>query len=773
MDIRSLAIFLFLFTSNLSSAQNTFWENVEEPSGGILFSIIVYENDIYSAGYGGVYKSTNHGEDWISLGLRDQIIQKINITSNYIFAISNSGCYRKNLSDSTWINVNKGRWQSMFAKDANIFVGSENYGLFRSTDFGNTWVETNNGINNRDIEEIFITSNNIVLASASGTSGSGVFRSTNNGDSWERIDSYQFTWNFEGIAEYNSVLYAFDFSNSAKVYKSTDFGLTWLLPENATAPSDFIQAIFVDQSGIYVGVYHYGIFKSTDEGVNWTENNSGINNKNILSINSKNSNLFCTSYDGVYRSSKANLYWLKKSSGIKNIWITTLTAYENKLVVGTYGSGLFILENNRFNRLNLGSGLMFIIDIKVTNDGIYVLSSSWTSGSQTKLYYSPHNAGYWSNINYGIGGSSQCLDLNDKFIFVGTDYGLFRKSFTGIWEKLTNGIPDNLNTSSVAASDSVVIAANGTSYIYRSTDHGSSWKKIHIQNIFSARIVYSNKSGEFYIGSSQINRTFKSVDYGMTWVEVNFPGFNSEVQAIFKNRDEIFIGLSRDGILLSQDDGENWERSNLGLESKNITSFAILENRAFAGSRYNGLYRRIIDMTSPISNDSSYNSKEITFKWTSSSGINQYRLQLSEDSLFSNLLLDNQNIFDTAYTPAYLDYNKIYYWRVSSVTKYWDNKFTAAQKVEIGNPVSFHLYQNYPNPFNNETTIKYEVPKLSWVKLELFDILGRKVTTLFNEQKTPGSYNYLLKSSELASGVYIIKISSENFSQSIKTLLLK
>lgn len=765
-----------MMTVNFLFAQNQYWENIEGLYGGVIFSMIVSGNNIYCAGNGGVYKSTNNGENWVSLGLKEKSIWKICIASDYIFAISNSGCFRKYLADTTWINVKQGRWQSIYAKDSTIFIGSEYDGVFRSTDLGLTWIEKNNGIDNRDIEEIFITSNNIVLASAAGTSGSGVFRSTNNGDNWERIDPYQFAWNFEGIAEYDSILYAFDFTNSAKVYKSTDFGLTWFLPINASAPSDIIQTIYVDETGIYVGVYHYGIFKSTNEGISWTNINSGLNNKNVFDINCNATNLFCATYDGIYKSSKSNLSWIKKSEGINNIWITSLATKSDQLLIGTYGSGLFTYENKKFQRRNIGTDLMFIIDLKVYNNNqIYVISSSWAPTLDAKFHYSSDNGNSWVLVNNGFDtGGLQCLDVNHKYIYAGSWYGLFRKQINGnYWEKLTNGIPNNVNISSIASSDSVVIVTNGTSEIYRSTDYGDSWQPIYVQNLFSGIRVYSENKGEFYLGSGQVNKLFKSSNYGITWQNLNIPLFSSNIQSIYVNKNELFVGLSNDGILISSDNGINWVTSNVGLDSKNISSFSTLENTIYVGTRFNGIYKRILDLTEPIPIDTIQNTNEISFKWTSSMGINKYRFQLSEDSLFANLIEDNQNIFDTSYTPTILDYNKVYYWRVSSITKYWNDHFTEIQRVEIGSPTHFQIYQNYPNPFNNQTTLKFEVPKLSWVELELFDILGRRVKTLLSEQKAPGSYKFHLTNDNLASGVYIIKFKSDNFFQSIKIVLLK
>lgn len=669
---RVIIIFLLIISIENLYSQNQYWEKIEGLSGGFINSIIFHNDKIFCSGNGGVYMSSDKGEKWVSIGLNDKTISDISISDNFIFAISSNGCFRKEMDDTTWINVKEGRWQSIYAKDSTIFIGSNYLGVYRSTDLGLTWVEANDGIDNMDIEEIFITSNNIVLASASGGDGSGVFRSTNNGDNWERIDPYRYAWNFEGIAEYNNILYAFDSENSAKVYKSTDFGKTWFLPANASAPSDIIQSIYVDETGIYVGVYHYGIFKSTNEGASWVKLNAGLNNKYVYAINSDATNLFCATFDGIYKSLKSNVSWVKKSEGINNIWVTSLATDGDQLLIGTYGSGLFSYKNNIFNRISLGTDLMFIIDLKVFNNKIYVISSSWVPTLDAKFHFSSNNGNSWVLVNNGFDtGGLKGIDANNKYVYVGSWFGLFRKQIIGsTWEKLTNGIPNNINISSIASSDSVVIVTNGTAEIYRSTDYGDSWQSLYVQNLFSGIRVYSANKGEFYLGNGQVNMMFKSTDYGITWQNLNIPLFNSSIQSIYINDNELFVGLSNNGILISSDRGHKWITSNIGLDSKNISSFSTLGNTNFVGTMSNGIYKRIVDLTEPIPIDTIYHNNEISFSWTSSVDINNYRFQLSEDSLFEKLFVDNKNIFDTSYTLKYLDYNKVYYWRVSSVTKY-------------------------------------------------------------------------------------------------------
>ncbi|MBZ0203177.1 MAG: T9SS type A sorting domain-containing protein [Ignavibacteria bacterium] len=85
----------------------------------------------------------------------------------------------------------------------------------------------------------------------------------------------------------------------------------------------------------------------------------------------------------------------------------------------------------------------------------------------------------------------------------------------------------------------------------------------------------------------------------------------------------------------------------------------------------------------------------------------------------------------------------------------------------------FSLSQNYPNPFNPTTNIKFGLPSAGNVKLVVFDVLGREVTTLVNEYKTSGIYTVDFDASMLSSGVYFYRIESGDFVQTKKMLLVK
>ena len=88
-------------------------------------------------------------------------------------------------------------------------------------------------------------------------------------------------------------------------------------------------------------------------------------------------------------------------------------------------------------------------------------------------------------------------------------------------------------------------------------------------------------------------------------------------------------------------------------------------------------------------------------------------------------------------------------------------------------PYKFELVQNYPNPFNPSTTIKFSIPSESHVNLKIYDMLGREVRTLLNEEKVPGNYSVNFIAGNLPSGVYFYKLTAGNYTDAKKLILLK
>jgi hypothetical protein len=87
--------------------------------------------------------------------------------------------------------------------------------------------------------------------------------------------------------------------------------------------------------------------------------------------------------------------------------------------------------------------------------------------------------------------------------------------------------------------------------------------------------------------------------------------------------------------------------------------------------------------------------------------------------------------------------------------------------------VSYQLAQNYPNPFNPATNFEFRIAKLEWVTLKVFDVLGREISTLVNEERQAGIYRVTWDASKLPSGVYFYRLRAGDFVETKKMVLTK
>lgn len=101
------------------------------------------------------------------------------------------------------------------------------------------------------------------------------------------------------------------------------------------------------------------------------------------------------------------------------------------------------------------------------------------------------------------------------------------------------------------------------------------------------------------------------------------------------------------------------------------------------------------------------------------------------------------------------------------------NTIVGINQISSEIPDNFSLSQNYPNPFNPVTNIKFDIPKAGFVKLTVFDAIGKEIQTLLNQQLTAGTYSVDFDGSTLPSGVYYYRIESGAFSETKKMVLIK
>ncbi len=115
-------------------------------------------------------------------------------------------------------------------------------------------------------------------------------------------------------------------------------------------------------------------------------------------------------------------------------------------------------------------------------------------------------------------------------------------------------------------------------------------------------------------------------------------------------------------------------------------------------------------------------------------------------------------------------------WRatIDNMLKYFFPSSAAGNEInKLNVPEGFELYQNYPNPFNPSTTMSFTISDTQFTNLIIYDILGNKIATLVDEEKTAGNYSVVFVAEQLSAGVYFYELQSGDYVQTKKMLLLK
>jgi hypothetical protein len=101
------------------------------------------------------------------------------------------------------------------------------------------------------------------------------------------------------------------------------------------------------------------------------------------------------------------------------------------------------------------------------------------------------------------------------------------------------------------------------------------------------------------------------------------------------------------------------------------------------------------------------------------------------------------------------------------------NFVTNVERIDDMIPHEFRLNQNYPNPFNPSTSINFTIPRQEHVVLVVYDLMGRVVATLVDEQLAPGEYTAVFDAGRIASGMYLYRIQAGSYVTTQRMILLK
>lgn len=172
----------------------------------------------------------------------------------------------------------------------------------------------------------------------------------------------------------------------------------------------------------------------------------------------------------------------------------------------------------------------------------------------------------------------------------------------------------------------------------------------------------------------------------------------------------------------------------------------------------------------------------VILRWTTATELNNHGFEIEKSA-------DGTEFFTIAFVPgagtttetknySYTDEvgykgGETFYYRLKQVDLDGRIQYSNIAEVVFDVPKDFVLHQNYPNPFNPSTTIKFAVPKTSLVNIKVYDLTGQEVSVLVNEVKEAGTYEIKFDARSLASGIYLYRMTAENFSSVRKLNILK
>lgn len=426
--------------------------------------------------------------------------------------------------------------------------------------------------------------------------------------------------------------------------------------------------------------------------------------------------------------------------------------------------------------------LLIFLGVITSNNSYSQIWNEDTSGVNVQL-----NAVICLNNNraWCCGNNGTVLKIRPIFYFGGSR-----------WINVSgNGIPSGINLISITypANDTNIALTtgtiSGTTYIYRTSNAGANWQQVfqQVNGHINAMWFTQNSTTNVVAQGNPVGgrwSLFKSTNGGITWDSTGMylPQNGSETgwnNSAYCYSNYYWFGTNNSRIYYSTNSGINWSVQSTAPEVNSLTITAnVGSSHVFTGGSTIMKSTNFGNNWSQIASLGSGNFGGFgnwgNFWWyvrsdnkiyLSSNNGSAWSVQYTAPSgVYTNLFLTSYNMFMYAVRSD------------GGISKYLI--MVGIHPISSEVPEKFSLYQNYPNPFNPQTKIKFDIPadgkrETSNVKLIIYDLLGREVTTLVNEELRPGTYEADWDGSNYSSGVYFYKIISNEFTETRKMVLMK
>ena len=706
-----------------------------------------------AAAQGGVWKTTNGGVNWTDLtfGLPTQacgdvVVDQINPNVVYLgtgelnYSLDSqygNGIYKSTNAGATWVQVATsslvGNRCSMMAIDpvnSNIVYAATNTAVFKSTNAGVNWTNTGSGSNVNCIV-LHPTTPQIIYISTGGTNAGAIKKSVDGGTTWKTLsDGLPGSMGRIHLSLAKSspnTIYA-SISNSSGslvgLYRTTNAGANWT--SQATTPNYlgtqgwYDNAVVVKPTDANIvlagGIDVYG---STTGGTNlnqkssWsTSNTNNFCHADIHRLDYRGSILYCCSDGGVYKSTNDGTTWTDLNRTISTLQYQSADYDPTDLLKFQGGTQ----DNNKQYTTNGGTDWIQ----RSTGDGGYTIVD-------------PVN----TNYIYGqyVNGSVQ-RSANSGFSFTditpsGSSGGLFYNPYEmapGDHNTVVFGRADIWKTTNVQTATS-----------------NSGWTQIATTSIVGGSVsaigISSTNINKIYIGTSG-GKILVTTNNGANWSSQT--GFSYVSDFVVDNTNDAvcyatFTGTGGVHVRKTTNSGANW--TDITSNLPNISANSIILRTASPRMLFVGTDLGVFQSTNEGANWVSFNS-----------GFPSVQIYDMKYKVSAGIILV-----------------------ATHGRGCWTFNLNSILGIDpFGQvPAEYKLNQNYPNPFNPVTNIEFDLAKYGNAVLEIYDINGKTIDRLVNGNLNAGHYQVKWDASKFSSGAYFYKLTTDNFTETKKLMLVK
>ena len=318
----------------------------------------------------------------------------------------------------------------------------------------------------------------------------------------------------------------------------------------------------------------------------------------------------------------------------------------------------------------------------------------------------------------------------------------------------------------------------GTGYIFKTTDGGKNWIELPWIELSSgpSKIQFLNSN----IGWAIYGKLFKTIDGGKNWI----PQQVQSTDFYFEN-EQIGWSIQGSSINFTSDGGDIWTAQNSNTTNllwdmsfiNMYSGWVVGDSGTILHTQNSGTPVELMNFTAELRNNI------VTLNWNTASEINNRgflveRIKKGETTWESLTFIEGAGTTTSSNKYSYIDeliQSASYKYRLKQIDFDGSENLSSEIEIEFGEiPGGFKLYQNYPNPFNPNTKIAFATDKGGIMKLEVYDILGKKVKTLFNDIAEAGKkYEINFSGDELPSGTYFYELTGQEKREIKKMIYLK